>query len=118
MENKSTEYYKIKYYVVESMYEKIVAEDYSFAQAIDRCLVEFWKQVSDGGLNALAVYSTLFSRAAYHAPETLKIFRKQIGDMNHLLTPQIDSALSKTEAEELMDDIDFINHSIREFGAK
>ena len=109
----ATEFYKIKYYVVESLYEKIVAENYTFAQAVDRCLVEFWKQVSDGGLNALAVYSTLFSRAAYHAPETLKIFRKQIGDMNRLLTPQIDFALSKTEAEELMDDIDFINNKIR-----
>lgn len=62
----------------------------------------------------MAVYSTLFSRAAYHAPETLKIFRKQIGDVNHLLTPQIDSALSKTETEELMDDIDFTNHKISE----
>lgn len=118
MENKSTEYYKIKYYVVESMYEKIVDEDYSFAQAIDRCLVEFWKQVSDGGLNALAVYSTLFSRAAYHAPETLKRFRKHIDNMNNLLTTKIESVLSEDETEELMDDIDLINHSVREFGAK
>ena len=113
MRNISAEFYQVKYYVVESFYEKIVAENYTISQATDRCLIEFWKQISDGGLQALAVYSTLFSRAAYHAPEALKQknFRERIDDMNRLLTTQIYSELSKNEIEELMDDVEIINQN-------
>ena len=110
MRNVSAEFYQTKYYVVESFYEKVVAENYTINQAIDRCLVEFWKQISDGGIIALAVYSTLFSRAAYHAPEILKLkhFQERIDDMNRLLTTQRYSDLSKNEIEELMDDVELI----------
>ena len=113
MRNISAEFYQVKYYVVESFYEKIVAENYTISQATDRCLIEFWKQRSDGGLQALAVYSTLFSRVAYHAPEAIKQknFRERIDDMNRLLTTQIYSELSKNEIEELMDDVEIINQN-------
>ena len=58
----------------------------------------------------MAVYSTLFSRAAYHAPERLKLkhFQERIDDMNRLLTTQIYSDLSKNEIEELLDDVELI----------
>lgn len=79
------EYYKLKYYVIESFYEKIVAENYTIAQAADRCLVEFWKQISDGGISALVVYSTLFSKTVFHSPEQLKHFQKQIATLLKLL---------------------------------
>lgn len=106
------EYYKLKYYVTESLYEKIVAENYTIAQAADRCLVEFWKQISDGGINALVIYSTLFSRTAFHSPEQLKHFQKQIAKMNQLSTPEIHQMLSEDALEELIDDIDAINQNL------
>ena len=56
----------------------------------------------------MAVYSTLFSRAAYHAPEILKLKQERIDDMNRLLTTQIYSDLSKNEIEELLDDVELI----------
>ena len=106
------ECYKLKYYVTESLCEKIVAENYTIAQATDRCLVEFWKQISDGGINALVIYSTLFSRTAFHSPELLKHFQKQIAKMNQLSTPEIHQMLSEDALEELIDDIDAINQNL------
>ncbi len=106
------EYYKLKYYVTESFYEKIVAENYTIIQATDRCLVEFWKQISDGGISALVVYSTLFSRTAFHSPKQLKHFQKQIEQMKQLYTPEIHQMFSEDALEEVMDDIDTINQSL------
>ena len=37
MRNISAEFYQVKYYVVESFYEKIVAENYTISQATDIC---------------------------------------------------------------------------------
>ncbi len=75
------EFYELKYYVIESLYEHIVEENYTIEQAVDRYLVEFWKQISYGGLDALAVYSTLFYRVSCHSEKGLKQFRKQINNM-------------------------------------
>ena len=102
-------FYQLKYYVTESFYEHIVAEKYTVLQSADRCLTEFWRQLSERNMETLAVYSTLFSRVAFHAPEELRHFQKELNEMNRLFTSKIYHGLSADELEELLDDIDFIN---------
>lgn len=110
-------FYRTKYYVVESFYEKIVMEHYTAAQAVDRCLTEFRFQISGGGLEALAVYSELFSKAALLAPEELHCFRRQINEMTSLLTPEIQTRLPGDALEDLTDDMELINRTLNEGGA-
>ena len=107
-------FYKLKYYVIESFYEHIVEENYTVAQSVDRCLYEFGEQLSTGGLDALAVYSTLFYRAACHSGKALKCFREKINKMNSLLTSDLHHALSEDEIMELKDEIDTINQKLME----
>lgn len=108
-----SEFYQLKYHVIEAFYEYIVAENFSIGQSVDRCLYEFGKQVSEGGLGALAVYSTLFYRAAFHSATELSIFRKHINKMNCLFTSELRHVLSEDELEELTDEIDLINQKLR-----
>lgn len=101
-------FYQLKYYVTESFYEHIVAEKYTVVQSADRCLTEFCRQLSERNMETLTVYSTLFSRVAFHAPEELRHFQKELNEMNRLFTSKIYHGLSADELEELLDDIDFI----------
>lgn len=110
-------FYQLKYYVIESFYEYIVEDGYTVAQSVGRCLDESWNQISGGGLEALTVYSTLFSKAALHAPEVLKNNRRQIDEMNRLFAAGVHLKLSKEEIEELTDDIGQVNrHMSRDEG--
>lgn len=106
------DFYKQKYYVIESFYEHIIEEHYTIEQATDRCLVEFWKQISDGGLDALAVYSTIFYRVARHSEKGLKRFKMQISDMNCLLSSEACQKIPQDDLEELTDEISFINQKL------
>ena len=110
----TNEFYKLKYYVIESFYEHIVEENYTVVQSVDRCLYEFGEQLATGGLDALAVYSTLFYRAACHSENALKCFREKINKMNSLLTSDLHHALSEDEITELKDEIDTINQKLME----
>ena len=40
-----SEFYKLKYYVIEAFYEYIIAENFTIRQSVDRCLYEFGKQI-------------------------------------------------------------------------
>lgn len=44
-----SDFYKLKYYVIEAFYEYIIAENFTIGQSVDRCLYEFGKQISEGG---------------------------------------------------------------------
>ncbi len=106
------EFYQLKYYVIEAFYEHIVEENYTIVQSVDRCLYEFGQQLSTGGLDALAVYSTLFYRAACHSGKALKCFREKINEMNTLLSSDLCHAFSEDELMELKDEIDMINRKL------
>ena len=108
------EFYKLKYYAIESFYEYILLENYTIRQSVDRCLYEFGGQISTGGLDALAVYSTLFYRVACHSEKELKCFQKEINIMNLLLTSDLRYALSEDEIMELTDEIDIINQKLEQ----
>ncbi len=108
-----SEFYKLKYYVIESFYEHIIEENYTIRQSVDRCFYEFGKQLSEGGLGALAVYSTLFYRVACDSADELKFFRAKINEMNGLLTAEIRHVLSEDELEELTDEMDIINQKLK-----
>ena len=84
-------------------------------QSVDRCLYEFGKQISEGGLDALAVYSTLFYRAAFHSADELRFFRKHINKLNCLFSSELchGHVLSEDELEELTDEIDLINQKLK-----
>ena len=108
-----SEFYKLKYYVIEAFYEYIIAENFTIEQSVDRCLYEFGKQISEGGLAALAIYSTLFYRAAFHSSDKLRFFRKHINKMNCLFASELRQMLSKDELEELTDEFDLINQKFK-----
>ena len=108
-----SEFYKLKYYVIEAFYEYIIAENFTIRQSVDRCLYEFGKQISEGGLDALAVYSTLSYRAAFHSADELRFFRKQINKLNCLFSSELCHVLSGDELEELTDEIDLINQKLK-----
>lgn len=105
-------FYQLKYYVTEAFYEYIVEEGYTVGQSVDRCFVEFGKQLSGGGLDALTVYSTLFSKAALHSAESLRGFRRELQEMNRLFDMGTGSELPAEAREELADDIAEINHRL------
>ena len=108
-----SEFYKLKYYVIEAFYEYIIAENFTIRQSVDRCLYEFGTQISEGGLDALAVYSTLFYRAAFHSADELRFFRKHINKLNCLFSSELCHVLSGDELEELTDEIDLINQRLK-----
>ncbi|USF26421.1 hypothetical protein N510_001349 [Firmicutes bacterium ASF500] len=110
-----SEFYKLKYHVIEAFYEYIIAENFTIRQSVDRCLYEFGKQISEGGLDALAVYSTLFYRAAFHSADELRFFRKHINKLNCLFSSELchGHVLSEDELEELTDEIDLINQKLK-----
>jgi len=108
-----SKFYKLKYYVIESFYEHIIEEKYTIRQSVDRCFYEFGKQLSEGGLSALAVYSTLFYRVACDSAGELEFFRAKINEMNELLTTELRHVFSEDELEDLTDEIDTINQKLK-----
>ena len=107
-------YYQLKYYITEEFYEFIVVDNYTFNQAAGRCLYESWRQIENGGVEALTVYSTILARIVFHSPEILSTFQTEIKEMNRLFTAELCAKFSKDELEELTDDIDSINQKWRQ----
>ena len=102
-------YYQLKCYITEEFYEFIVVDNYTFGQAAARCLYESWRQISNGGVEALTVYSTVLSRIAFHSPESLLRFHEEMQEMNRLFTAEICSEFSEDELEDLTYDVNFVN---------
>lgn len=105
-----TNYYELKYLVTETFYENIIDEGYTIGQSVGRCCVEFYDDISSKEVEALIVYSTIFSRVAKYEKNRLKDFKGEIDEMNNMIKGgNFTKKLKQEEVDALKEDINFIN---------
>ena len=71
-------YYKLRNNVVELFYETQMDESYTAGQAAGRGMVEFQRELTEGGRAGLVVMSVILSRVARHDAGALAGFAPEI----------------------------------------
>ncbi|NLB65076.1 MAG: hypothetical protein GX803_01225 [Lentisphaerae bacterium] len=107
-------YYELRSAVLEVFYEILLEENYTIGQAASRGLVEFRREVVEGGRTGLIVLSVLLARVARHEPARLADFARETSVLAELAKPEEHWAgLSADETERLSEDVRFVAEKSR-----
>ncbi len=103
-------YYKLRCAVIETFYETLLEEKYTFGQAASRCLIEFRREMGGADHAKLIVLSILLSRLARHEPSSLNDFRGPVNTLRDLgRQSSLREGLDPSEIARLEEDLRFIN---------
>lgn len=106
---KPSTYYELRCAVLEMFYETLLAEHYTIGQAASRCLVEFRREVNQGGREALVALSVILSRVARHESAALARFQPEVDQLRVLAKkPSCRRGLASEEQARLQEDVRFL----------